>query len=193
MLLDIGIGIFSAIVIGQVFTMPLTPALVVLGITLALLPDLDFLYVLLRRGPRDVHAVIRHRDLLHYPVLYLPVGAAVALFFGPQWAILFLLASMGHFMHDSIGLGWGIPWFWPFANRNYTFFYRYTVPKKRFPPQVVYRWERSDIDRLIDEYRDPNWLRNIYLKLHPFFAAEIAGFLLAVYFLWRIGTALAGH
>ena len=58
---------------------------------------------------------------------------------------------------------------------------------------MLYRWERSDIDRLIDEYRDPNWLRNIYLKLHPFFAAEIAGFLLAVYFLWRIGTALAGH
>ena len=192
MLLDIGIGILSAIVVGQLFSAPLTPALVGLGLAFALLPDVDFLYSLFRYGPRNYHAIIKHRDYLHYPLLYLPAGALAASFFGAPWIALFLLTSLGHFVHDSIGLGWGIPWLWPFTNRNYTFFYRYLPPTKRLPRQFLYRWERTDVDQLIDEYRDPDWLRNVYLHLHPVFAVEIAGFLFAVCFLWRIGTALAG-
>ena len=191
--LDIGIGIFAAIIVSKLFGAELSPLFVAISIAIALLPDIDFIYTLLRKGPRDTHAIIRHRDLLHYPLIYLPVGAAIAFLFGPQWTVLFLLTSAGHFLHDSIGLGWGIPWLWPFTRRNYTFFYRYTIPQKRFPSQVVYRWERSNIDRLIDEYRDPNWLKNIYFKLHPVFATEIAGFLFAIYFLWRISAALAGN
>lgn len=191
--LDIGIGIFSAIIASKLFGVELSPLFLWIGIALALLPDIDFLYILARRGLRDTHAIIKHRDLLHYPLVYLPVGAAVTFPFGPEWTLLFLLASAGHFLHDSIGLGWGISWLWPFTSRSYTFFYRYTTPQKRFPPKILYRWERSDIDRLIDEYRDPNWLKNIYFRLHPVFATEIAGFLFAVYFLWRIGAALAGN
>lgn len=193
MALDIGIGIFSAIIVSKLFSVDLTPLLIGLGIAFALLPDIDFLYALGRRGWRDTHAVIRHREYLHYPLAYILIGLAAAPLIGTAWAALFLLASLGHFIHDSIGLGWGVAWLWPFTDKSYTFLYRYTAPGKRLPRRFLYRWSREDMDRLIDEYRDANWLKNIYLKLHPVFTVEIAGFLLAIYVLWRIGSAYAGN
>ncbi|MBI4132784.1 MAG: metal-dependent hydrolase [Candidatus Sungbacteria bacterium] len=193
MLLDIGIGIFASILVGKLFSLPLTPLLVGFGVACALIPDIDLWYTIARRGHRDIHAIIKHRNILHYPLVYIPVGTALTALFGYQWSLLFFLASFGHFIHDSIGLGWGVAWLWPFTTRSYTFFYRYTAPEKRLPRQALYRWERQDMDRLIDTYRDANWLRNIYLKLHPVFAIEIAGFLFAVYLLWRIGAAYAGN
>ncbi|MDP3727016.1 MAG: metal-dependent hydrolase [bacterium] len=191
--LDISIGIFAAMIVSRLFGMELTPLLVGLGIGFALLPDIDFLYTLARRGWRDTHAVIRHREYLHYPLVYILIGAAMAPSIGTAWAALFLLASLGHFLHDSIGLGWGVAWLWPFTDKSYTFLYRYTAPGKRLPRRFLYRWNREDMEHLIDEYRDADWLRNIYLKLHPVFAVEIAGFLFAVYMLWRIGSAYAGN
>ncbi len=191
--LDIGIGILAAIIVSKVFSLELSPLLVGLGIALALLPDIDFLYVLLRQGPRNVRAIIRHRDLVHYPLLYLPLGALAASLFGPEWIALFLLTSLGHFVHDSIGLGWGIPWLWPFVDRNYTFFYRYAPAGKPLPRRMLYRWERTAIDQLIAEHRDPHWLKNIYLRLHPIFMTEVFGFLFAVWMLWKIASVYAGN
>lgn len=186
MTLDIGIGIFAAIIVAKIFALPLTPLLVGLGIAFALLPDIDFIYTLARNGNGNHRAVARHRDLIHYPVLYLPIGALITSAFGAPWALLFLLGSLGHFIHDSIGIGWGIPWLWPFTDRNYTFVYRYSPPGKKLPQRLVHRWERGELDQLIDEYGDPDWLKNIYLKLHPFFIAELLFFLIALIALWHV-------
>ncbi len=186
--LDIGVGIFSAIVVGKIFSLELSPLLVGLGIVLALLPDMDLWYLLATGNHKNHRAIARHRDLVHYPLLYLPVGALAALPFGPEWSLLFLLASAGHFIHDSIGIGWGIPWLWPFTNRNYTFIYRYSPPGKNLPQKLVHRWERDRLDELIDEYGDPDWLRNIYVRLHPFFIAEILFFIIALVALWHVSV-----
>lgn len=186
MLLDIGIGIFSAIIVGRVFSLELTPLLIGLGIAFALLPDIDGVYSFLRNGHKNHKAIARHRDLIHYPLIYLPAGALAALPFGPEWSVLFLIASLGHFLHDSIGIGWGIPWLWPLTNKNYAFLYRYTPPEKRLPKRVIYAWERERLDELIEEYGDPNWFRNIYLQLHPFFLAEILFLVAALFILWHI-------
>ena len=186
MLLDIGIGIFASILVGKVFSLPLTPFLVGLGIAFALLPDIDGVYAFLRNG-NDRRAISKHRELIHYPLIYLPVGAIAALPFGPGWSVLFLLASVGHFVHDSIGIGWGIPWLWPFTNNNYSFLYKY-IPRyhQQHPRKLLYVWERERMDELIDTYGDPNWFRNIYLRMHPFFLAEILFFVAALLILWRI-------
>ena len=183
--LDIGIGIFSAIIVGKLFGVELTPLLVGAGIVLANLPDLDGVYTFLRNG-NDFKAVSKHRELIHYPLIYLPVGALAALPFGAEWSVLFLLASFGHFVHDSIGIGWGIPWLWPFTNKNYTFIYRYSPPGKKLPQRLIHRWERDRLDELIDEYGDPDWLKNIYFRLHPFFVAEIAFFAAALLVWWHL-------
>lgn len=185
MTLDIGIGIFAAIIVSKLFSLELTPLLVGAGIGFALLPDIDFIYSLVRNGHSNHRAVARHRDIIHYPLIYLPLGALFAMPFGFQWSFLFLLASLGHFLHDSIGIGWGIPWLWPFTQKNYSFFYRYSPPGKKFPQRLIHRWERSELDRLIDEYGDPDWLRNIYFRLHPFFVVELLFFLIALIALWH--------
>ena len=184
--LDIGIGIFSAIIVSKLFAVELTPLLVGLGIAFALLPDMDFLYAVARNGHGDHRAISKHRDLVHYPLLYLPLGALLALPFGPAWSLLFLLASAGHFIHDSIGIGWGIPWLWPFTDKNYSFIYRYSPPGKKLPQRLIHRWERGKLDQLIDEYGDPDWFRNIYVRLHPFFVAEILFFVIALVALWQV-------
>ena len=184
--LDIGIGIFSAIIAGKIFSTELTPLLIGLGIAFALLPDIDFVYSLLKNGHRNHKAIATHRDLIHYPLIYLPAGALLAWLVDSQWAMLFLLASIGHFLHDSIGIGWGIPWLWPFSDANYTFLYRYSPPGKRLPRKLIYRWERKQLDELIERYGDPEWFYNIYVRLHPFFLVEILFFVAASVVLWRI-------
>jgi hypothetical protein len=186
MLLDIGIGIFASIFVANAFSLPLSGVLVFLGIAFALLPDLDFIYSVAKHWPKDERSVIKHRSLIHYPLIYIPAGSVIALFFGMPWAVLFFLASLGHFIHDSIGLGWGVAWLWPLRRESYTFFWRYTAPEKILPRKIVYRWEQERIDDLITEYTDHDWLRNLYLKFHPFFVTEIAVFLLALFVLWRL-------
>ncbi len=190
MLLDIGLGIVSAILVGELYSLDITPLLIGLGIAFALLPDIDFIYSVARHWRNNEssneRAIIKHRDLVHYPLIYLPLGGLIALSFGPAYSLLFLFASLGHFIHDSIGIGWGIPWLWPFTERNYTFFYRYTAPEKKLPSQMLYRWEREHIDTLIDEYNDTNWLENIYFKLHPVFLTEILFFVATLFILWHI-------
>ena len=189
MLLDIGIGILSSIIVGKFYALTITTFLVELGIAFALLPDIDFIYSVAKHGrrkPRNIRAIIKHRDLVHYPLIYLPLGALIALMFGPQWSLLFVFASLGHFIHDSIGIGWGIPWLWPLTEKNYSFFYRYTKPEKKLPKKMVYRWERDKIDGLIDEYNDKHWLKNLYFRLHPVFLTEILFFIAALFILWHI-------
>ena len=185
MLLDIGLGIFAALGVANLFGQIPTAFFILAGIGFALLPDLDFLYALVRYGPSDHHAMIRHRDYLHYPVFYLAAGALIALTAGPARGALFLIATFAHLLHDSIGLGWGVAWLWPLSDKHYTFFWRYVVPGKELPRQLIYCWERARIDDLIDEYRDPQWLKNIYFRPHPFFATEIIGFVASVLILMR--------
>lgn len=183
--LDIGIGIFSAIIVSKLFGIELSPLLLGAGMVLANLPDIDGVYTFMRNG-NDFKAVSRHRELIHYPLIYLPVGALLALPFGAEWSVLFLLASTGHFLHDSIGIGWGIPWLWPFTNNNYSFLYKY-MPRyhQHHPRKLLYVWERDRMDELIERYGDRNWFQNIYVKLHPFFLAEILFFIAAVLTLMR--------
>mgnify|MGYP001571747211 CR=1 FL=1 len=184
--LDIGIGIFAAIIVSKLFGVELSPLFISAGVVLANLPDLDGVWTFLRNG-NDFKAVSKHRELIHYPLIYLPVGALAALPFGPEWSVLFLMASVGHFLHDSIGIGWGIPWLWPFTNKNYSFIYKY-APRwhTEHPRKLLYAWDRNRMDELVERYGDPHWFRNIYLRLHPFFVAELLFFAIALIALWYV-------
>ena len=100
MFLDIGLGIFAAMAVSVLWDAPLMPLFAVVGACFALLPDADFIVLALRR-----RNALHHREGLHYPLLFVPIGALVCGWFGVAWAMLFVLASLGHFIHDSIGIG----------------------------------------------------------------------------------------
>jgi membrane-bound metal-dependent hydrolase YbcI (DUF457 family) len=110
---DIGVGIFLAIYISHLFNEPLTLTLILLGIGAALLPDVDIMTMLWGRW--------RHREITHYPVVYIPIVALVYLVFGAPYGTLLVLGVLIHLLHDTVGIGWGISWLWPLTNRRFLF------------------------------------------------------------------------
>ena len=187
MLLDIGAGMLVALGVSKLFSLQLTPFLVGGGITFALVMDADFLLHLARGGSH--RSAWRHREVLHYPLVYVPLGSALAFAFGrAPWALLFSISSLAHFLHDSIGIGWGVPWLWPFSKDRYTFLYSYQPPgRPAFPRKLLYVWHHRDLDELEAKYGDPDWLRNVYGKAHPFAIVEFLFLIAALFLLLRYG------
>lgn len=181
--LDIGVGILAALGVGALFHVHTDFLLIVAGVIFALLPDFDFLVSLVARGTRAFGKYgHEHRDLFHYPILYLLFGAVIIVFVAdPVWAVLFVIASFLHFLHDSVGIGWGIQWLFPFSSRHFFIAPIYAAPnKKLLPAHFLYVWKHEEIDKLACEYGDEHWFRNIYLKLHPYALFEFAVFLFSI-------------
>lgn len=172
--LDVGLGLLVGLLVEQVFHLQHGWLIPAAGALLALAPDLDFVLHLIRHGSsRDAS---HHREALHLPLIYVPAGILLFLPFGIMWSCLFLFASLVHFVHDSIGIGWGVPWLYPFTDDAYSFLYHLenTIDKPTLPHRWRYVWRRRDIDKLARRYGDPDWLVNIYLKPHPYALVEYA-------------------
>lgn len=179
MLLDIGVGIILGILFDSVSSAHNLITFISFGIFAALSPDLDFIFHLLRGG--NTHNDQRHREILHKPYFLLVGWLVVATLLSPVLAWLFVVGALSHFVHDSIGIGWGIQWLSPFRTDHFTFFYRvHTADKAKPPKRSIYVWPNNKIDELNRRYGDENWFKNTYLKWHPFAVFELAVFLLAV-------------
>jgi hypothetical protein len=106
MFFDIGVGILASIFTSYFLEINISIWFVLFSVTCAVLPDADFLYFYPKR--HDTKYDHLHRDLIHYPLLYLPIGSIIVwIIFGKIWAVAFFIASFFHFLHDSIGIGWG--------------------------------------------------------------------------------------
>jgi hypothetical protein len=119
---DIGLGIIVALIATKIFGIEISTQLVGISILCALLPDIDFIIRAITRrtiGGKDAHV---HRELLHYPLPYIAIGSGIALFFGSVWTFVFAAASLAHFLHDAIGIGWGVKLLWPFSKKNFTLY-----------------------------------------------------------------------
>lgn len=185
MFLDIAFGIIVSIAVSKFLGVELTLLFIATGIFFTLLPDLDFILFLLRGGKAGKRAHF-HRDLLHRPFVYIPIGILILLPFGRQWILLFILTSLWHFIHDStaLGLGWGIRFFWPLS-KNYFMFFRFRVgEEKKFPFKPVYNLERNEMLKMADEYGDPNWVRNLYLRPSVVLVTELVFLVSALLLLW---------
>lgn len=183
MLLDIGVGIILGIIADGMSDMHASSTFVLFGIFAALSPDMDFIYHLLTGGTvKDDH---RHREVLHQPI-FLFVGALlIAGLFSPILGLLFLAGALSHFVHDSIGIGWGVQWLYPIKTDHYTFLYRvHTADKPKPPRKLIYVWPNKDIDDLNEKYGDEEWFKNTYIKLHPFAIIETVVFVAALALLW---------
>jgi membrane-bound metal-dependent hydrolase YbcI (DUF457 family) len=176
MFLDIGVGILTAIFASYFLRANISTWLVIFGILCALLPDADFIYYYPRRD--DTKYDHKHRDLIHYPLLYLPIGTILIwIIFGKIWAIAFLITSFCHFLHDSIGIGWGVKWLFPFSKNSYSFFYLYSVKVKKGLRRPVFVFNEKNLPEMVREHGDKDWVRNIYYKWHPYARVEFAFFI----------------
>jgi hypothetical protein len=184
MLLDIGVGIILGIGASVLSDNYSLAVFVGIGIFSTLSPDIDYIYHLLRGGStKDDH---RHREILHNPLLLLIGGLLIWVFISLELAILFTVGAISHFIHDSIGIGWGVQWLYPLTSNHYSFFYiAHTAKQKPKPPKrLIYIWPDDQIDKLQEKYGDPNWFENTYLKWHPFAIFELIVFIISLLALW---------
>lgn len=177
MFLDIALGIFIAISVSWFFKTDLTIFLVLSAIIFALLPDVDALAVLIKKKkiPELSH---EHRKILHYPILFILVFLIILLV-NKYLGIIFLSASLWHFLNDTFGLGWGVQWFWPFSDK---FLKGNLIPWKApnipvLPRKFLYIWSSAEQKKIAQKYHDPNWIKN-----HPkkYIITEIIIFLFAI-------------
>lgn len=183
MFLDIGVGILVSILISSIFEIKLTLLLIGLGILFALGPDLDFLYLYAKKhNSKDDY---KHRDVIHFPLIYLPVGTVFILFlFGKIWAVLFFLTSFFHFVHDSIAVGWGVKWLFPFSRKNIAFFYLYSSKLRRGLRKTIFVFDKKKLPVIVAEHGDKDWIKNIYFKWHPIAIVEFMVFVISLIVLY---------
>lgn len=183
MFLDLGAGIIIAILTSHFANVELSFTLVFFSVFFTIIPDMDFLYFYPKR--HDTKYDHKHRDIIHYPLLYLPMGTILFWFLlGEIWALVFFAASFFHFFHDSIGIGWGIKWLYPFSKNNYSFLYLYSRKIKKGLRRPIFVFTEKKLPDMVREHGDPDWVRNIYYKWHPIAIFEFGGFVFSLILLY---------
>lgn len=174
MVLDIAFGFILTFLVGFVTGIEPTWTFLLIGLVGSLWPDIDFAIWMLR-DKKIGHLAHQHRDLLHNPCFNFPL---LTIFIwqglGWQYGILFLLSTLAHFIHDTIGEGWGVRWLYPMDNRYLC--YRSVGGK----PAKLYLWTRAEQHALAEKYGDPNWLKKKYGTLNFMLVTELIALVLCI-------------
>lgn len=150
MFLDLSAGMLIGLCIQPIFGPELNDWLIVFGAFAAVAPDLDTVIYGLRRGWKTDQFSHNHRDILHYPVIISLLGGIAIAPAGLEPALIWFLATMFHFIHDTVEGGWGIKWLYPFWDK-------YICLKLDGPrPKII--MSKQEQRGIAAEYGDPNWL-----------------------------------
>lgn len=169
MFLDLKLGILWAVLVGFVFGEPITFLWILAGILFALLPDIDFWIELAERGTVGGKTLGAHRTLLHNPLPWIPVVILIGVFSGPAWMTLATLGIFGHFVHDTMGMGFGVRWLWPYRLNFYKIFSdaEGNIHYDRHHLRPV-SWTPEALKKVIAEKGNDHWLEEdlAYAKRH---------------------------
>lgn len=158
MFLDIKLGIAWSFFVAIFFNRVITPEWLVAGTIFALLPDLDFLLEYLVRGTVGGTIIHFHRTLFHSPLTYLPITLFVGVLWGDAWMTLFGLCIVSHFLHDSVGMGFGIRWLWPFSTRWQKFFSTKNGEIHYAFKYFFCSWSDREMHALVADRGNDHWL-----------------------------------
>lgn len=158
MLLDIKLGLAWAIIVALLFDKTITAGWLAAGIAFALLPDLDFWLEYARRGTIGGKTIDLHRTLLHAPLTYIPVALIIEQFFGIAWMTLFAIGVLGHHIHDSMGMGYGVRFLWPFSTRWYKLFSSKDGELHYDLDHLFVSWSDEEMRTLVAERGNDTWL-----------------------------------
>ncbi len=182
MILDIAFGISLSAVVASLFGFEASFSWYALGVLFALLPDVDVFLsrmslVMRKRGSGVGKYAHEHRDLLHYPILFVIMAVALYAIATPEIAILFAGAVFLHFAHDSVHIGWGIAWLWPYSKRTIKFF---SNKKGPWSWNLVKTWSGTDLRHAAHEHGNDNWLKDYYFTLSPTVIFEVVALILSL-------------
>lgn len=201
-LADLANGIFAVVLAGSLTNTNVVWWYFLIGIPLAMSPDLDALSELWRRGrvSSSANNLHDHREGLHFPILFILIGVSIFYFASNFWGALFLLATTLHFINDLYGTGWGIKLFWPLINHNFKFASRRVnrgksllketgdweslLPAERRWRLVVV-WKANELTRYIRRWGVDNWIDVCYLRLTWISVVEYSIFALSLLVLYK--------
>ncbi len=183
MFLDIGLGILIPITLSKIFGFELSNSFIYFGILFSLLPDIDFIIHKLFLPKISSAKDHLHREILHFPIPYIIAGSILVSIFNQNLLLPFIICSLFHFIHDSIGIGWGVQWFVPFNKNYYQFLYS---ANKNMNWSPVYKYRPEELDEMVEKYGDKDWFRKIYLSFHPYSLFELFVFIISIIILIKI-------
>lgn len=155
---DVFGGMVIALVLSKFYVIKLTFFIFLLAAIFCLLPDIDLIIWLKKHRWRIDKWTHEHRDILHYPILYLTSGSLLIWWLANQfYGVLFFSCSLIHFLHDSVGIGWGIRWLFPFSKRNYKFFTRKHLGEKR---RLIVSWNPAELKIEVEKRGQDDWFKN---------------------------------
>ena len=161
MFLDIGFGIIISVVVSKITGHPPNNVFIFLCIGFSLLPDIDVFPELLRRGKLGGKILDLHRELTHYPLLYAVIAPIIFYLFGLSIASAFVLCLLVHFIHDSMGGGWGIQWLYPF-NKNY---FKFFSNQQGSYTWSIAKWNPQQLRVAMQTHGNDNWFKDMYLNI----------------------------
>lgn len=181
MFLDFGLGILTSLFFGWLLDFKPDWFFILGGVLFSVLPDVDYIYWLIRKSLDKNYKKYFHRNYIHYPLIYLPVGTLLFYFLGGEkWELLFFVCSSLHFFHDSIGLGWGVRWLYPFNSNNFAFFFLLSGKQKGGLKKLIFNIDEELLEKYEAEHGIPDWFSRIYLKMHPLAVIEFIFFVISI-------------
>lgn len=201
LLADWANGIFAVLIAGWWFGIEPLWWHFVVGLVLSHAPDIDAIPELIKRGRVSASAEHPHdhREALHYPVVLVAIGSAIA-YLLPYWGAVFLVAIVLHLVNDLYGTGWGIKLLWPISKRNYKLLgrrvnrLRYLLEQdgdwqqqseeeKRLRGLVS--WSPDELPNYMKRWGIDDWISKYYLHLNAISLIEYLLFGIAVILMVR--------
>ncbi|HRH26171.1 MAG TPA: metal-dependent hydrolase [Candidatus Paceibacterota bacterium] len=156
MFIDLLLGFIIGTLTGFITTGEFYYPYVGAALLFSLLPDIDFLiYHSYNEIDRMSHC---HRRILHYPLVYIPIGAIIVTLFSldPTYGILFIVVSLAHFIHDTGWIGYGVQWAYPLRREHYFFGKKTNTALES--TTGIYSDTPENVDRHAQIHGDDNWL-----------------------------------
>lgn len=161
---DAGLGSLSALFVCWIFSTEPTVAHIFFGIMFAYIPDIDWVTDkhFWKTGNVAAYAAnpYDHREGLHKPLLWALVISAWGVLFGGVYPFIAFVAVLLHFLHDTVGTGWGMPWFWPLTKRRFKFFATRDNELALTTPLVS--WSYAELPLFITKHGRGNWKQHYY-------------------------------
>ena len=176
-LADFANGIFAVFIASYITHMDIVAWHFIVGILLAMCPDLDAIPELYRRGriAASKSFLHDHRETLHRPLIFILLGTCI-IYFQPYWGVLFLVATMLHFVNDMYGTGWGVPLFSPFNKDRYKFFTDGDNKSSLHPKNMIRVFKQQSLTQSIKEHGDDDWILHNYVTPNTVTLVEYALF-----------------